>query len=147
MLLVNKIIELWFERRQREIDYFCYNPVQVQERELMSLIQYGTNSEFGLKYDFKSINSIEKFQQRVPVCDYESFVQYIDRARQGEQNIIWTTPIEWFAKSSGTTSNKSKFIPVSAESLRDSHLRGPRDLLGMLMENRLRWVVVINLKN
>ena len=133
MLLVNKIIELWFERRQREIDYFCSNPVQVQERELMSLIQYGANSQFGLKYDFKSIDSIEKFQQRVPVCDYESFVQYIDRARQGEKNVIWTTPIEWFAKSSGTTSKKSKFIPVSGESLRDSHLRGPRDLLGMFV--------------
>ncbi len=132
-MLINRVVDLWFKRRQEEIDYFCNNPVQVQERELMSLVEYAAETEFGVKYDFKSIDSTEKFQQRVPVCDYESFVQYIDRARLGEKNIIWPTAINWFAKSSGTTSNKSKFIPVSVESLRDSHLRGPRDLLGMFV--------------
>ena len=114
-MLINRVVDLWFKRRQEEIDYFCNNPVQVQERELMSLVEYAAETEFGVKYDFKSIDSTEKFQQRVPVCDYESFVQYIDRARLGEKNIIWPTAINWFAKSSGTTSNKSKFIPVSVE--------------------------------
>jgi hypothetical protein len=131
MALIPTVLEKLFRQRQKEIYHFCNNPAEVQRRELLDLIEYAADTEFGKTYDFKGIDSIEKFQRRVPVCDYDSFYGYFDRARQGEKNVIWPTPIRWFAKSSGTTSNKSKFIPVSRESLRDSHLRGPRDLLGM----------------
>ncbi len=131
MALIPTVLEKFFRQRQKEIYHFCNNPAEVQRRELLDLIEYAADTEFGKTYDFKGIDSIEKFQRRVPVCDYDSFYGYFDRARQGEKNVIWPTPIRWFAKSSGTTSNKSKFIPVSRESLRDSHLRGPRDLLGM----------------
>ena len=112
MSVINKMISAWFEGRRVAIDEFAHRPIAVQQRELMSLIKYSANTEFGTKYDFKTIDSIDKFQQRVPVCDYDSFVEYIDRARGGESNVIWPTPINWFAKSSGTTSNRSKFIPV-----------------------------------
>ena len=93
MSLIPSILELIFRRRQKEIDYFCSNPVEVQQRELLSLLEYGTDTEIGRIYNFKGINNIEQFQQQVPICDYDSFSHYIDRARLGEQKIIWPTPI------------------------------------------------------
>ncbi|MDD2195732.1 MAG: GH3 auxin-responsive promoter family protein [Bacteroidales bacterium] len=122
----------WFNiKRLHQIDLFRKFPLQVQEETLTKLIAKAKNTQFGKQYSFDSIDSIEKFQQRVPIMDYEAFKPYIDRLREGEANVLWPTEVKWFAKSSGTTSNKSKFIPVSFEALEDCHFRGGKDILAL----------------
>lgn len=103
----------------------------VQRTTLMSLVSDAKNTELGKLYDFKSITRYEDFQERVPIRDYEAIKPLIDRTMRGEQNIIWHSDIRWFAKSSGTTSDKSKFIPVSFEALDKCHYQGGRDVLTM----------------
>src|SRR5690606_1443244 len=90
---------------------------------------------YGKKYDFDSIYSIRQFQQRVPLTSYEDLFPYITKMIQGEQNILWPSRINIFAKSSGTTSDKSKLIPVSAEGLQDGHFQGGRDMLALYVQN------------
>lgn len=87
----------------------------------------------GREYGLTAKISTELFQQRVPITDYENFHEFIARTKSGEQNVLWPTPIKWFAKSSGTTDAKSKYIPVSQQGLRQSHMRGPRDVVGLYL--------------
>ena len=87
------------------------------------------------KYDFESITSYREFANRIPVTTYEDNEDQIERTRRGETNIFWPTPIKWFAKSSGTTNSKSKFIPVSIDSLEDCHYAASKDLLCMYLNN------------
>jgi len=96
---------------------------------LFKLISKAKNTEYGVQYDFDSIKEIKDFQERLPILDYEGIKPFIDKHREGEQNILWPEKIKWFAKSSGTTANKSKFIPVSNEALEECHFRGGRDIL------------------
>lgn len=95
----------------------------------------GKSTEFGRTFDFKSIKTPEQFAKRVPVFSYEDFKPYIDRLRNGEQNVLWPEEIKWFAKSSGTTSSKSKYIPVSNSSLEECHYKAGKDLLSMYIHN------------
>jgi hypothetical protein len=118
-----------------QIELFEKYPADVQNEQLFNLIKTGQKTEFGLKYDFASITSMQKYCERVPVQSYSGFVPYIERIRKGEQNVLWPTEIKWFAKSSGTTSEKSKFIPVSKESLEDCHFRGGRDIVVLYTTN------------
>jgi len=99
------------------------------------LISSGKNTEWGKKYDYAGINTLADFKNRVPVNSYEDLKPYIDRLRAGEQNILWPSEISMFAKSSGTTNNKSKFIPVSKEALEECHYRGGKDLLAIYCNN------------
>ena len=101
----------------------------------MNLIRASENSVIGQQYDFASIHSYTTFAERVPVATYEELQPLIERTRQGEQNVFWETPIKWFAKSSGTTNAKSKFIPVSNEALEDCHYKGSKDLLCLYLNN------------
>ncbi|MBT8283913.1 MAG: GH3 auxin-responsive promoter family protein, partial [Flavobacteriaceae bacterium] len=87
------------------------------------------------KYDFASIENYRNFRERVPIVSYEEAEPYIERSRKGEQNIFWPTTIKWFAKSSGTTNAKSKFIPVSTEALEDCHYKSGKDLLCLYLNN------------
>jgi len=122
----------WFNtKRLHQIDLFRKFPLQVQEETLTKLLAKAKSTQFGKEHNFEGIDSIEKFQQNVPVSGYESFKPYIDRLRQGEANVLWPTAIKWFAKSSGTTSDKSKFIPVSYEALEECHFRGGKDILAL----------------
>jgi hypothetical protein len=107
------------------------NPVEVQQETFGMLVKRAEDTVWGRQYDYRSIDSFLKFQERVPVTNYEDFKPYIDRTRQGEADLIWPGEIKWFAKSSGTTSDKSKFIPVSRESLDQCHFRGGRDVLAI----------------
>jgi len=99
------------------------------------LIQVAKNTEFGKKYDFSSFKSYENFAFRVPIQQYESIEPLIERCRKGEQNLFWPTKIKWFAKSSGTTNAKSKFIPVSDEAIEDCHLKAGKDMLCLYINN------------
>jgi hypothetical protein len=95
------------------------------------LLAAGQFTEFGRTHNFSSIQSLEQYKESVPIQTYEDLKPYIDRMMMGEENILWNTPINWFAKSSGTTSDKSKFIPVSEESLKENHYKASKDILSL----------------
>ena len=133
--LVNSIASWFLKKRFLQIELFLKYPNEVQHELLQTLIDTAKNTEIGKEYNFASINSYEVFAERVPIVSYEGYQDTIERSRRGEQNIFWPTPIKWFAKSSGTTSAKSKFIPVSTDSLEDCHYAASKDLLCMYLNN------------
>lgn len=94
-----------------------------------ALIQAGRYTEWGRKYSYETITDADRFKERVPLQDYEDVKPYVERLRKGEQNLLWPTDMRWFAKSSGTTGDRSKFIPVSREALEDCHYKGGKDLI------------------
>lgn len=105
------------------------DPVAAQREVLQDLITHAQNTEIGRKYQFNKLFTIRAFKQQVPVHEYEDMKPYIERLMKGEHNILWNTPVNWFAKSSGTTSDKSKFIPVTDESLEDCHYQAAKDVI------------------
>jgi hypothetical protein len=129
MSLLPTILRAVFAHRLRQIDHFRHNPAEVQAAQLKYLLDKGAKTEYGRACGFGGIHSIEQFQAAVPVQDYDSVFEYIDRARFGARNIIWPGEINWFAKSSGTTDSKSKYIPVTRKGLHQSHLQGPKDCI------------------
>lgn len=131
MSIVNSLFIWYLKKRLPFIQQIMDDPYQVQEQTLHNLIQKAQNTEWGLKYDYASIKNLDTFKQRVPVGNYETHRPYIERMMKGEQNILWPTEVKWFAKSSGTTGSKSKFIPVTYESLDECHFQGGRDALMM----------------
>ncbi|MEL6810089.1 MAG: GH3 auxin-responsive promoter family protein [Bacteroidota bacterium] len=133
--LVNSIASWFLKKRFHQIELFLKYPIEVQEELLQQLLQQAKNTEIGKRYDFESIRSYREFTQRVPVTKYECMEADIERSRKGETNIFWPRPIKWFAKSSGTTNSKSKFIPVSDESLENCHYAASKDLLCMYLNN------------
>lgn len=135
MQIINSIVTWLNFKRLYQIDLFKKFPYDAQREVLFNLTDQARNTEFGKKHDFKSIDRIETFQERVPIHTYENIKPYIDRLLKGEQNILWPTDIKWFAKSSGTTNDKSKFIPVSQETLEEAHFRGGKDVLVLYANN------------
>ncbi len=133
--LVHTVIAWLLKRRKHQIDLFLKYPLEVQRELLNRLLYIAEDTKIGKKYDFSSIKNHETFAQRVPIQQYESIEPLIERVRQGEQNIFWPTTIKWFAKSSGTTNAKSKFIPVSDEALEDCHFNVGKDLLCLYLNN------------
>ncbi|HMG90701.1 MAG TPA: GH3 auxin-responsive promoter family protein [Chryseolinea sp.] len=123
------------QKRIHQIELFIKYPNEVQEELFKKLITSAKGTEFGMRYDFSSINSYEQFKERVPVQTYENIFPYIERMMRGEQNILWPSEIKWFSKSSGTTNARSKFIPVSLEALEDCHFKGGKDLLSIYVNN------------
>jgi hypothetical protein len=130
-MIINSLASWLMKKRIHQIELFMKYPYDVQEEWLRKLLYTAKDTEWGRKYDFSSISNIAQYQERVPVQDYEAFKPFIERLRKGEQNLLWPTETKWFAKSSGTTSDKSKFIPVSNESLEDCHLSGGKDMLAI----------------
>ena len=129
MSLLTQLVNLFFSQRRGEIDFFMQHPARVQQQQLERLLTQAGGTVFGRDHGFGKIRTSEAYAAAVPVVDYDSFSEYIGRTRTGEQNVLWPTEIKWFAKSSGTTSAKSKFIPVSDEGLSGCHLRGPMDVI------------------
>lgn len=117
------------------IEYFMQYPVQVQQQVFQNLISAAQYTEFGKQYSFSNIYKIDEYKKRVPIHTYDTIKPYIQRVMEGQQNILWNTPIKWFAKSSGTTADKSKFIPVTVESLDECHYRAGRDVLSLFYNN------------
>lgn len=133
--IINSIASWVLKQRIHQIELFLKYPHEVQEELLMNLIRRAENTVIGAQYDFSSITSYATFSERVPVSSYEDLQPLIERTRQGEQNVFWDAPIKWFAKSSGTTNAKSKFIPVSNDALEDCHYKGSKDLLCLYLNN------------
>lgn len=123
------------KKRIHQIELFQKYPIDVQEEWMKRLVQTASNTEFGRNHKFKRIRSYDDFRKQVPLCTYEDLYPSIERIMKGEQNILWPTEIKWFAKSSGTTNARSKFIPVSQESLDDCHYKGGKDLVSIYVNN------------
>lgn len=136
MALLNSIINLFYTKRLEKIAAFKKEPEKAQIDTLKELLTFAKNTEWGKRYDFASIKDAHEFAKRIPLQNYETLKADIDRARKGEGNIFWPSPIKWFAKSSGTTSDVSKFIPVSKEALDECHYRGGKDIIAMFAEQR-----------
>ncbi|NQU35150.1 MAG: GH3 auxin-responsive promoter family protein [Bacteroidetes bacterium] len=131
MAFVNSVLNWWIKKRIHQIELFNKYPIDVQNEVFKKLISTAKDTEWGKKYDYKTINSVSDYQSRVPISSYEDIKPMVDRLRKGEQNILWPEEITWFAKSSGTTSSKSKFIPVSPSALEECHFKGGKDMLAM----------------
>ena len=126
--MLNKLALTLYKKRLQSADAFRKDPGAAQRKVFRSLMEAGVKTEYGAKYSFAKIMNVGDYARRVPVVDYGDLKPYIDRMRAGEKNILWNTPVQWFAKSSGTTAAKSKFIPVSKECLNDCHFSGLRDV-------------------
>lgn len=129
MSLFGSLVTWYLKKRIPFIEKMMEQPDEVQMQVFHRLINQARYTEFGTTYDYKSIRNYDDFKQRVPVGNYESHKPFIDRMLKGEQNILWPTDVTWFAKSSGTTAAKSKFIPVTFDSLEESHFQGGKDAL------------------
>jgi hypothetical protein len=134
MRLLSPAISRLARMRMWRIEAWMQNPIAAQREVLQDLVTSAQYTEFGRKYDFPSLFNIRDFKKAVPIHEYDDLKPYIQRIMEGEQHILWNTPINWFAKSSGTTSDKSKFIPISNESLEDSHFKAAKDVLTMYYE-------------
>lgn len=126
-----KLISKLFIPRLKQIDLYDEHAGEIQAKVLKRLIADAAQTEWGRKYDYSTIKSYEDFKSRVPVQTYEDIKPYVERLRKGEKNLIWPSEIRWFAKSSGTTNDKSKFIPVSKEGLQDIHYQGGKDAVAL----------------
>jgi hypothetical protein len=136
MAIVNSIFTWYMKKRIHQIELFMKYPLDVQDEWLHTLISSAENTEWGKLYDYKSILTVQQFKERVPIQNYDTLKPYIERMLQGEQNILWPSEVKWFAKSSGTTSDRSKFIPVSEEALEECHFKGGKDMLSIYCNNR-----------
>jgi hypothetical protein len=135
MPLLTSIINWLNVKRVHQLDLTRKYPAEVQEETFFKLINKASETEWGQTYHYSTINGIQDFQQRVPIQTYEEVKPYISRLRKGEQNVLWPGEIKWFAKSSGTTNDKSKFLPVSKESLEECHFKGGKDVLAIYCQN------------
>ncbi|SHG55338.1 GH3 auxin-responsive promoter [Salegentibacter echinorum] len=133
--LVNSIASWFLKKRIHQMELFIKYPHEVQQELLKNLLAKAKNTEMGKKYGFAEIRNQVDFAKNVPIQQYENYQDCIERNRRGENNIFWPTTIKWFAKSSGTTSAKSKFIPVSEDSLEQCHYNAGKDLLCMYLNN------------
>ena len=118
-----------------QIELFMKYPHEVQREGLNKLLKSASDTEWGRMYNYKEIENNRQFAERVPLQDYESMKPFIDKMRKGEHQVLWNTEIKWFAKSSGTTSDKSKYIPISNESLEECHFKGGKDMLSIYCNN------------
>jgi hypothetical protein len=135
MEVVNSFMTWIFKNRIGQIEHFKNNPIEVQEELLEELISSAKRTEFGKQFHFGEIRKYEDFAKRVPIQTYEEMKPYFERVMQGHQNVIWPSEIRWFSKSSGTTSSRSKYIPVSQESLEDCHFKGGKDMISLYVNN------------
>lgn len=131
MSVVNSLVRAFTKKRLQQIEFFMAKPEETQLNQFNRLIKSAANTYWGQKYGFKDIKTIESFQNNLPVQKYEDIRLLVDKMRMGEENIFWPGIVKWFAKSSGTTDEKSKFIPVTRDVLQNNHFKGGKDMLFM----------------
>ncbi len=133
--IVHSVASWLLKKRMHQMELFLKYPNEVQEELLFQLIDKAKYTEYGRIHDFKSIKTYRQFASRVPIVAYEDIYEKIEQSRRGVHNIFWPTPIKMFAKSSGTTNAKSKFIPLSDEALEENHYAASKDLLCLYLNN------------
>lgn len=135
MNLTSIVNKLYFQPRRRELERYINKGEEMQHEILQYLVKRGKDTEYGRKYLFSTINNYNDFAQNIPLNTYEELKGYIDRMRHGERNILWPGQVKWYAKSSGTTNDKSKFIPITHEGLQNVHYQGGKDVLAYYLSN------------
>ena len=135
MDILTNTISLLFRRRQKEIARFAQDVDLIQHNQLQSLLSMARNTEWGLACDFKNIRNYTDFCRRVPIQSYEDVKPYVARMINGERNVLWPSVVKWYAKSSGTTNDKSKFLPVTPEILQGCHYKGGHDTVALYLRN------------
>lgn len=135
MKLLSPAISRFARMRMWRIESWMQHPIAAQREVLQDLVTSAQYTDFGRKYGFDQLFTLRDFKQRVPVHEYDDIKPWIEKMMQGEEHMLWHTPIQWFAKSSGTTADKSKFIPVSEESLQDGHYKAAKDVLTLYYHN------------
>lgn len=136
MTIFNSVFTWFMKKRIHQIELFMKYPNEVQEEWFEQLISMAESTEWGRKYQYKSIENLTQFKERVPIQNYDTLKPYIERMLKGEKNVLWPSEIRWFAKSSGTTNDRSKFIPVSEEALEECHFKGGKDVLTIYFNNQ-----------
>jgi len=135
MSIINKIVGFQLKKRFKILKAASENPLEIQDNLLMNLLKSSKKTMYGKKYKYDEIRSYQSFSRRIPLVTYEEYFPIISKILKGEKNISWPGKIKWFAKSSGTTNDKSKFIPVSIEALSDCHFKAGKDLLSAHLNN------------
>lgn len=135
MAIVNSILSWLMKQRISQIEHFMKNPYEVQEKWRNELLQAAANTEIGKKFGFSRIKNQQQFNIQIPLMDYDDLKPFIQKQMNGTSNVLWPTPVKWYAKSSGTTSDRSKFIPVSEEALEHCHFKGGKDLISIYCNN------------
>ena len=135
MNLTSIVNKLYFQPRRRELERYINEGEEMQHEILQYLVKRGKDTEYGRKFLFSTINNYNDFAQNIPLNTYEELKGYIDRMRHGERNILWPGQVKWYAKSSGTTNDKSKFIPITHEGLQNVHYQGGKDVLAYYLSN------------
>ncbi len=135
MTFLNTTLKWLLQRRLPRIEAMMKHPGAVQQNVFTQLIRAGRQTVWGRQHGYQSIQTVQDFQQRVPVSSYEDLFPYIERVMKGEQKVLWPSPVRWFSKSSGTTNARSKFIPVTTESLDESHFKGGKDMMALYVAN------------
>lgn len=136
MELINTLVGLINHSRLHQIDNFRRNPVKVQEETLLRLVNTAKDTEFGKSKNFKRIKNYSDFSKNVPIHTYEEYKPYVEKIMNGEKNICWPNETKWFAKSSGTTADKSKFIPITKESLEECHMQSGKDIYLLYIDKK-----------
>jgi hypothetical protein len=135
MKFLSPVISTLARMRIWRIKNWTNHPVAAQREVLQNLVTAAQYTVFGKIYHFTRLFTLKDFKKKVPIHEYDDMRPYIMRMMEGEENVLWNTPVTWFAKSSGTTSDKSKFIPISEESLQDNHYQANKDLLSNYYKN------------
>lgn len=128
MSIIPKLMQLYFAPRIRQIEYFKNHPIEVQRKQYKRLVKAGSKTALGKEFGIVEDLPYSEFRKRVPVMEYPDFERFVERVKAGEKDVIWPRPIGWFAKSSGTTAGKSKYIPITVDGVRRCHMRGPKDV-------------------
>ena len=131
MKLLSPAISRLARIRHWRIEQWIQNPIEAQREVLQELVSFGQYTEIGRRYGMNKLFNVRDFKKAIPIHTYEDLKPYIERLMLGEQNLLWNTPVKWFAKSSGTTNEKSKFIPITEESLAYNHFQASKDVLSM----------------
>ena len=129
------IMRAVFGSRVKKIEKYATDAEGIQRRVLSRLVSAAAGTEWGIKHNYSSSMSYEQFVANVEVQNYETLKGYIDRMRHGEKDVLWKGRCKWYAKSSGTTNDKSKFIPVTPAGLQNAHYKGGADVVALYLAN------------
>ena len=147
MKILNSLVRFAFSFRAKKIHYFMQHPHEVQEQWLQHLISRAKNTQWGQEFGFQSIKTHKDFQKQLPLSDYETLKPYIRQMMLGQKDVLWPGQTKWFSKSSGTTNDKSKYLPVSMENLKTCHLQGSHDALALWYHSQPQTQVMSNAKS